>query len=154
MDNRKVNIFLGIAGSVLGIVAILVLFATCFGASDFSSHPSTLGSCYDVMFGAQSYNSVPLLITAFVLQIVGSAFALLGGLFRSKIGALTLGIAGICLVAGGIMWFMSPNSFLSANPNVGEEESVVLGTGAILTAVFSLGGALVSLYGAYRAFKA
>lgn len=154
MDNRKVNIFLGIAASVLGIVAILVLFATCFGVSDFSSHPSTLGSCYDVMFGAQSYNGVPLLITAFVLQIVGSVFALLGGLFRSKIGAFALGIAGICLVAAGIMWFMSPGSFLAANPNVGEEESVVLGTGAILTAVFSLGGALVGLYGAYRSFKA
>ena len=154
MDNRKVNIILGIASSILGIVAILVLFATCFGASDFSDHPSTLGSCYDVMFGAQSYNSVPLLITAFVLQIVGATFALLGGLFRSKLGALVLGIAAVCFVAAGILWFMSPTAFLSANTNVGEEESVVLGTGSILTAVFSLGGALVGFYGAYRAFKA
>lgn len=153
MDNRKVNIFLGIAAAILGIVSILTMLATCFGPSDFSDHPSTLGSCYNVMFGYQSYNAVPLLITAFVLQIVGCVFALFGGIMRSKIGAFVLGIAAICFVVGGVFWFMSPGAFLSIN-NVGEAEKVVLGTGSILTAVFSLLGGVVGLYGAYRAFKA
>ncbi len=153
MDNRKVNIFLGIAAAVLGIVAVLVLFATAFGASDFSDHPSTLGSCFNVMFGYQGYSAVPLLIVGFVLQCCGIFFAILGAIFRSKLGAINLGIAAICFVVGGIFWFMSPSAFLSVN-KVGAAENVVLGTGAILTAVFSLGGALVALYGAYRAFKA
>ena len=153
MDNRKVNIFLGIAAAILGIVSILTMLATCFGASDFSDHPSTLGNCYNVMFGYQSYNSVPLLITAFVLQIVGCVFAFFGGILRSKLGAIGLGIAALCFAIGGVFWFMSPGAFLSIN-KVGEAENVVLGTGSILTAVFSLGGGLVALYGAYRAFKA
>ena len=154
MDNRKVNIFLGIASSILGIVAVLVLFATAFGASDFWNNPSTLGSCYNVMFGYQGYNSVPLLIAAFVLQLCGIFFALVGAIIGRRLGAINLGLAAICFVAAGIMWFMSPSAFLSANPDFGVAEKVVLGTGSILTAVFSLGGALVGLYGAYRAFKA
>ena len=154
MNNRKVNIVLGALVSVLAIVSILVLFATAFGASDYSGNPSTLGSCFDVMFGKQSFNGIPLLVTAFVLQIVAAVFALFGAILPGKLGSFGFGVTTICLLAAGIMWFLSPSLFLGANTLNPEAETVVLGTGSILGAIFSLVGGVLGLYGAYRSFKA
>lgn len=153
MNNRKVNIILGIAAAVLGIVSVLTMLATCFGVSDSVGSPSTLGTCYNVAFGAQGYSAVPLLIVAFVLQIVASVFALVGGILPGKLAAVLLGIGGLSFVLAGIFWFMSPGAFTGIN-NPGAAENVILGTGSILTAVFSLGGGLVTFYTAFRAFRA
>lgn len=154
MNNRKVNIVLGLVATVAAIVSILVLFATAFGTSDSAGHASTLGSGFQVMFGQSGFDAVPLLIVAFVLQCVGAFFALVGAILPGKLGAIGLGVTAICLVAAGIMWFLSPSLFSGINKLSAEAESVVLGTGAILGATFSLLAAVISLYGAYRSFKA
>ena len=153
MNNRKVNIILGIAGAVLGIVSVLTMLATCFGVSDSAGHSSSLGTCYNVAFGAQGYSAVPLLVIAFVLQIVGCVLSVVGGILPGKIAAILLGVGGLSFVLGGIFWFMAPSAFLGIN-DPGAAENVILGTGSILTAVFSLGGGLVTFYTAFRAFRA
>ena len=85
MNNRKVNIVLGLLVTVLAIVSVFILFATAFGKSDYSDHPSTLGSCFNVMFGNQGFEPVPGLIVAFVLQCVAILFALFGTILPGKI---------------------------------------------------------------------
>ena len=154
MNNRKVNMILGLVATVVAIVSVLVLFATAFGASDVASHPSTLGSCFNVMFGNQGFNAVPMLIVAFVLQLVAAFFMLIGAILPGKLGMFGLGLAGVCLAVAGVFWLMAPNFFKGANTVSADVEAVVNGTGTILAAVFSFLGALLGLYGAYRTFKA
>ncbi|MBE6127516.1 MAG: hypothetical protein E7182_06040 [Erysipelotrichaceae bacterium] len=153
MNNRKVNIVLGILVSVLAIVSVFILFATAFGKSDYSDHPSTLGSCFNVMFGNQGFEPVPGLIVAFVLQCVAILFALIGTILPGKIGGLSLGIAAASMVGGGILWLLAPSMFSSINPIAAQAETVTHGTGTILTAVICFLGGLLGLYGGYRAIK-
>lgn len=155
MNNRKVNIIIGIVAAILAIVSIFTLFATCFGPSDSpASHPSTLGSCYDVMFGKQGFNAVVPLIIAFVLQIVAAVFILIGAFLPGKLGMFGLGIGAIAVVVAGILWLLAPTLFLGVNTMTAEAETVVSGTGNIVTAILCFVGGVLSLYGAYRAFKA
>jgi len=153
MNNRKVSIVLGIIVTVLAIVSVFTLFATAFGASDAPGHPSTLGSCFDVMFGKQGFSAVPTLIVAFVLQCAAIAVGIVGAILPGRIGGITLGVAAALLVGAGIIWFMSPSLFSAINPLSSWAETVSLGTGSILTAVFCLVAALLGLYSGYRSFK-
>lgn len=153
MNNRKVSIIVGLIATVMAIVSIFVLFATAFGASDAMNHPSTLGSCFDVMFGRNEFSAVPLLIAAFVLQIVGATFMLIGSFLPGKIGTVGLGLAAILMLIPGIFWLMAPGAFTGINTIRPEAESVVAGVGTILSAVFSFLAAALGLYGAYRCFK-
>lgn len=154
MNNRKVNIILGLIASVAAIVSVLVLFATAFGASDIVSHPSTLGSCFNVMFGSQNFNAVPMLIVAFSLQVAAIFFMLLGAILPGKLGVGGLGLAAILLVVAGILWLNAPNFFAGVNTVSADVEKVVNGTGTILAAVFSFFAAVLGAYGAYRLVKA
>ena len=154
MNNRKVNIILGLMATVVAIVSVFVLFATAFGASDVASHPSTLGSCYDVMFGKQGLNAVPMLIVAWSLQLAAILFMLIGAILPGKLGTFGLGLGAVLLVVAGIFWLSAPGFFAGVNSISADVEKVVNGTGTILGAVFSFLGALLGAYGAYRAFKA
>ena len=155
MNNRKVTIIIGIVATVLAVVSIFTLFATCFGASDSpAGHPSTLGSCYDVMFGKQGFNPVPALIVAFVLQIVAAVFMLVGAILPGKLGMFGLGVGALALVVCGILWLLAPTFFLSVNKISASAEIVVSGTGNIVTAILCFVSGVLALYGAYRAFKA
>ena len=153
MNNRKVNIILGLIATMIAAVSIFVLFATAFGPSDIASHPSTLGSCFDVMFGKQGFASVPMLITAFVLQIVAAVFILFGAIMPGKIGMFGYAVGAIALVVAGIFWINAPGFFSSVNSIDAVAEKVVLGTGSILAVVFSFLAGVLALYGAYRSFK-
>lgn len=153
MNNRKVHIALGLIASILAIVSVLVLFTTAFGDSDTMGNPSSLGSCYDVMFGAQEYSAVPLLIAAFVMQCTAIAFGLLGTFLPGKLGAFGLGLTALLLVISGVFWILAPTAFLGVNSVSAEAEIVQAGTGSILAIVFCFLGGLLSLYGAYRSFK-
>lgn len=154
MNNRKLNIALGLLSSVLAIVSILVLFATAFGDTGDSgaSFPSSMGSGFDVMFGSQGYSAVPLLIVAFVLQCVAAVVALIGGILPGKLGLFGFGITALLLVIAGIFWLCGPSSFQAIN-NV-RAEKITNGTGTILAGVFCFVGALLSAYGGYRNAKA
>lgn len=155
MNNRKVNIIIGIISAVAAVVTIFVLFATCFGPSNsVMGYPSSFGSCFDVMFGAHGYSGVPALVTAFVLQIVAAVFLLIGAILPGKLGTFGLGIGALAIVVAGVLWFMAPNLFLSINKVNPDAEQVVAGVGNILTGVFCLVSGLLGAYGAYRAFKA
>ncbi len=153
MNNRKVHIALGVIVALLSIVSVLVLFATAFGNSDYSEHPSTLGSCYNVMFGYQGFKPVPGLIVAFALQCAAILFAIIGTILPGRIGGGCLGLTAILLVVGGILWLTAPSMFSSINPIAAQAETVVHGTGTVLTAVMCLLGGVLGLYGAYRSFK-
>ena len=154
MDNRKANIILGLFAALMAVVSVFTLFATAFGNSDAAGHASTLGNVYDVMFGSQSLNAVPMMIAAFILQLVAILFALFGALLPGKVGAFGLALAAILLVLAGIFYLASPNFFLSVNPTDAHAEQVVLGAGTIISPIFCFLGGLLGIYGGYRSFKA
>lgn len=154
MNNRKTQIALGLVTTVLAIVSIFVLFTTAFGASDSIGYPSSFGNCFKAMFGTSAIKPVPMLIVAFILQIVAAVFALIGSLFPGKLGGIILGIAAVLLVAAGVFWIMAPTLFLNANTVNPLVEKVTHGTGTILAMVFTFLPGLIGLYGAYRTFKA
>ena len=155
MNNRRTQIALGLLVAALAIVSIFVLFATAFGASDSVGYPSSFGNCFKVMFGTSAVENVPLLIVAFILQIVAAAFAILGAIFPSKIGGGILGFASILLIGAGVLWALAPTLFLSRNPPAQNVvENVVHGTGTILAMVFTFLPGVLGLYAAYRTFKA
>ena len=154
MNNRKFSIIIGLLSAILVIVSILVMFATAFGASDNMGNPSSHGNCFNVAFGYQGYSAIPLLVVAFVLQCVGAFFALVGSFLPGRIGGIALGLGGLLAIVGGVLWFFSPNLFVSVNGNIPEAENVINGVGSILTGIFGALGGLVGVYGAYRAFKA
>ena len=154
MNNRKISIVIGLLSTVLVIVSILVMFATAFGASDNMGNPSSHGNCFNVAFGYQNYDAIPLLIVAFVFQCVAAFFALVGSFIPGRIGGIALGFAGLLAIVGGVVWFFSPNLFIGTNGNIPEAETVVNGVGSILTGIFAAVGGLIGLYGAYRTFKA
>ena len=87
--NRKVSVIVGLLVTVLAITAILVCFASAFGA-DADGLADTRGNVFQIMFGYQGKNAVPLLIVAFVLQCVGAFFALLGAIVPGKLGGINL----------------------------------------------------------------
>ena len=154
MNNRKVTIALGLLTAILAIVSVLVMFATAFGASDNMGNPSSHGSCYNVAFGYQNYDLIPLLLVAFILQCTAILFASVGALLPGRLGGICLGFAGIIIAAAGVIWFFSPNLFVAANGTIPEAELVVNGVGSILTGVFGVLAGLMGMYGAYRAFRA
>ena len=156
MNNRKVSLIIGLLVTVLATTAILVCFATAFGA-DSAGYGDTRGNVFQIMFGYQGKVAIPMLITAFVLQCCGAFFALLGALLPGKIGGGNLGLAAILLVAAGIIYLFAPGLYQSANassivPVAGE--SINNGTGIILTSVFSIVAGVLGIYAGYRRFKA
>lgn len=153
MNNRKLSIALGIIVTVISIVSVLVLFATAFGKSGEPAYPSTLGSCYQVAFGAHEYNAVPLLIAGFILQCVAILFGLVSAFLPGKGGLISFGLTGLLLAIAGIFWVLAPSSFSGMNTITPAAEVVVHGTGTILAMVFCFLGALLAFYGAYRTAK-
>ena len=106
------------------------------------------------MFGKQGFSAVVPLIIAFVLQIVAAVFILIGAFLPGKLGMFGLGIGAIAVVVAVILWLLAPTLFLGVNTMTAEAETVVSGTGNIVTAILCFVGGVLSLYGAYRAFKA
>ena len=154
--NRKVTVIVGLLVTVLAITAILVCFASAFGV-DADGLADTRGNVFQIMFGYQGKNAVPLLIVAFVLQCVGAFFALLGAIVPGKLGGINLGLASLLLIAGGVIFLFAPTLYEAANaknivPIPGA--SISNGTGILLTAIFSIAGGVIGIYGGYRTFKA
>lgn len=153
MNNRRIHIILGIIVTVLSVVSVFVLFATAFGSSDYSGHPSTLGNCFNIMFGSQGFEPVPGLIVAFVLQCVAIFFGLLGAILPGRIGGISLGLTAILLAVAGVLWLMAPSMFSKINVIAAQAETITQGTGTILTAVLCFLGGVLGLYSGYRSFK-
>lgn len=158
MRNKKLKLFLGIVVALCGIAAIFGLFGNAFG--DVNNIPDARGSVFNLMFHASEagYNDMPLLGTAFGLLIAGSCFALIGAFLPGKIGGIALGITTALLLGGSIILLNTKGIFLNAGTIKGspiyDADSLSLGLGAILPAVFGIGGSVLGLYGAYTGFKA
>ena len=150
--NRKINLVFGLLVSAAALIAILVLFSTAFGSDSTYGVASTRGNGFQVMFGYQDRAVVVPLVIAFVLQAVAILLALIACIMPGKISMFGLGIAGICLAAGSVLFLMAPTFYVQANAIT--TEIPANGTGTILTAVFGFIGALLGLYGAYRVSKA
>lgn len=152
MKNKRLKLILGIVAAVIAVVAILFGFAAAF--ADTNGYPDSRGSLFKVMFGqgtTTGYQSIPALITAFVFFIVGASFCLFGAFLPSKIGALTLGIASLLLVVGGVMVFFTSSLWASAN-NV-SVYSPVNGTGVFGMGISALVAAVIGAYAARVAWK-
>ena len=149
--NKKVKLAFGILTALCGIIAVLVLFSTAFGAGAYG-YGSTRGNGYQIMFGYQDKAAVGALIAAFVLELVAIGSALFGLFMPGKISMFNLGVSAILLIVGGILFLNAPNLYVAVNPVTNEYP--VNGTGTILNAVFCFIGALLGLYGAYRIRKA
>ena len=156
MNNRKVSIIIGLLVTVLAVTAILVCFASAFGA-DSAGYADTRGNVFQIAFGYQGKNAIPMLITAFILQCVAVLFALFGAILPARLGGISLGIAALLLIAGGVIYLFAPSLYQSANaasivPVAGE--TINNGSGILLTSIFSIVGGVIGIYGGYRAFKA
>lgn len=177
--NNKILTFVGFIGAIFGIVAI------CMGFLPFVTEvgkvvgkEGELGSFtgFEGAFGAkaESGDSPAWLVFAdghegsaatmaskqgiLILMIVllaGALLAVLGSLFKGKLGKLILTIGGLAMIAGGVLALFSINlcAFESVgNATLGYEYR--LGIGAILSGVFGIfGGLLSTACGAYQLVK-
>ena len=156
MNNKRFKIILGIATTVIAIVAIMFGFASAFG--DIRNYPSSRGTMFQVMFGHAGYENVPALIVAFVFLIVAAVFALISSFLPGKLGLIGFGLVALLLVAGGIMIFFTPNLFLSANADVISAESlkenpVNAGLGVYGMGIISIVGGVAAAYCARLSVK-
>ena len=150
--NRKINLVFGLLVSAAALIAILVLFSTAFGSDSTYGVASTRGNGFQIMFGYQGKVVVVPLVIAFSLELLAILLALFACIMPGKISMFGLGIAGICLAAGAVLFLLAPSFYVSANAIT--TEIPTNGTGTIMNAVFGFIGALLGLYGAYRVSKA
>ena len=156
MNNRKLQIIIGLLVTILAVTSILVCFASAFGA-DSAGYADTRGNVFQIMFGYQGKNAIPMLITAFVFQCVAVLFALFGALLPGRMGGMVLGLASLLLVAGGVIFLFAPMLYQSANASTivpVEGETISNGSGILLTSIFSIVAGVIGIYGGYRSFKA
>ena len=156
MNNRKLSVIIALLVAVFAIVAILVCFAPAFGA-DVDGYGDTRGNVFNIIFGYQGKNAVPMLIVAFVFECVAVLFALFGALFRGRLGGINLGLAGLFLIAGGIIFLFAPQLYQSANAGIIvliPGQKISNGSGILLTGIFAIVSGVLGLYGGYRSFKA
>ena len=153
--NKKTNVFLGLATTILALVAIFVLFSTAFGKEGGAA--SVRGNVFQIMFGIGegSRSMIAGLITAFSLLLLGALTALISSMLPGKSATIGFGITLVALATAGILFIMGPNMYASVNylSSVSPVE-LTLGPGLICGAVFSFLGALLSLYGTYSSIKA
>ena len=156
MRNNRLKIILGIATAVIAVVAIFFGFAGAFG--EIRNYPDGRGNMFQIMFGGRGYESVPLMVVAFVFFIVAAVFALVSAFLPGKLGMFGFGLAAVLLVAGGVMIFFTPNLFLSANSEVISAESlkenpINAGAGVFGMGIAAIVGGIASLYCARLASK-
>lgn len=105
--------------------------------------------------GISTMSSKSGILILMIVILAGALFAILGSLFKSKLGKLMLAVGGLAMIAGGVMAFFAINlcGFESAgSATLGYEYT--LGTGATLTGVFGIAGGLLSaLSGTYQLIK-
>ena len=140
---------LGIAITVIAIVAIMFGFANAF--ADFRNADASRGSEFAIMFGQGTktgYQSVPLLIAAFVCSIVAAVFALISAFLPGKLSMIGFGVVVVLMLFAGIVYFCTPALFLAANPTTirSDDLPVNAGVGPIGMGIVSIVGALGSLY--------
>lgn len=154
--NKKTNVFLGLATTILALVAIFVLFSTAFGKEGGAA--SVRGNVFQIMFGIGegSRSMIAGLITAFSLLLLGALTALISSMLPGKSASIGFGITLVALAAAGILFIMGPNMYAAANnlSSLTSTKELTLGPGLICGAVFSFLGALLSLYGTYSSIKA
>ena len=146
---------LGVVITLLALVAILCLFAT--GISDASGENASRGSAFYAIFGNEAANlpTIGILVTAFVLQIVGATFALISSFAPGKLGMIGFWASAILLVAGSaIMLFAALPSYRKAVDISESAWELKLGVGFILNGVFGLLAGLLGLYAGNQVRKA
>ena len=153
MNNKRFKIILGIATTVIAVVAIMFGFASAFG--DFRSYPASRGTMFQVMFGHQGYENVPALIVSFVFLIVAAVFALISSFLPGKLGLIGF---GLLLIAGGVIIFFTPNLFVSANAEIISAESlkenpITAGLGVYGMGIISIVGGVAAAYCARLSIK-
>lgn len=156
MNNRRVSIIISLLVAILAVTAILVCFATAFGA-DSAGYTDTRGNVFQVMFGYQDKEAIPALIAAFVLQCIAILFAIFGAILPGRAGGICTGIGALLLVVAGILFLFAPGLYQSANAATIVEiegESIYNGSGILLTSIFSIVAGVIGIYGGYRSFKA
>ncbi len=156
MNNKRFKIILGIATTVIAVVAIMFGFASAFG--DFRSYPASRGTMFQVMFGHQGYENVPALIVSFVFLIVAAVFALISSFLPGKLGLIGFGLTALLLIAGGVIIFFTPNLFVSANAEIISAESlkenpITAGLGVYGMGIISIVGGVAAAYCARLSIK-
>lgn len=154
--NKKTNAIIAVISCVLTVVAIFVLFATCFKAGDYGSE---YGTVFGVMFGSNtSYKAVPLMIVAFSVYCLAFVTVIAAALLNGKTSMIVFIATAALLIFAGIVFLLSPTLFRAVNPaSVGQDDSkdliLQLGAGPITSAVFAFLSGAMCLFGAYNASK-
>ena len=142
--------------SIFTAVAIFLLFLSMFTNGDFGAER---GNGFEVIFGAAnngSYNAVPLLIVAFVVECVAIISSIVGAAMVGKLQGIVLGSTGLLLIVSGVLFLLSVSLYKGANADLitGNADTLALGAAPITNAVLVFIGGLLGVYGGYKAFKA
>ncbi|MCF0113591.1 MAG: hypothetical protein HUJ60_06415 [Bacilli bacterium] len=158
MNEKRLNLILGIAVAVFASIAVFTLFAEAF--ADIDSLPASRGTIYTLMFDyeAKGYNPMPLFIVGWAFLLAAIAMAFVNMLLPGKLSVIGFAILAILLLGAGIIFCFSKEIFLAAGnvkgASAGDEHLLALGAGPICALIFSFLGAILSGYGAYKALKA
>ena len=146
---KKSRLIVSVLIAIFGIISAFVLMAEPFGNS------MDTGSGFLVIFGEDnwSYNTVPLLIVAFVLEMVGVLLPFLSVFGDKKIAKIVYVSTAALFVFSGIMMLLALQLFGAANVGKagidGGDLSVYdgLGPAFISNAIMAFIAAAISLIG-------
>ena len=135
---EKLKKYLPLVAVILAVVAVAMMFLPAFEGEankDIKGFNAVFG--YSMM-GMKVLDFSFMNLVPYVLLIVGIVCA---GMVSKKEDNFVISIvAAVCMLVAGIFFFMVPNFSVSAIPGISVNAKI--GTGAILSAVCSIAGAV------------
>lgn len=149
MKKRNGTKILLVIAALLAIVGIFCMFAAAFYEGDSDTGGSVRGNVFKIMFGVETKNGQPG-YSVVVPLVIGFCLLLLAAILPFfAIPAKKKGTNIICLleaalgIGTGVLFFMAPSFYVSANPywfdqhTIGETGGATLGPGCICVIVFA-----------------
>ncbi len=97
------------------------------------------------------FNTVAFL--GFFLALIAVLVYILIVVLVKKKGAVAVVLPTLAFIAGAVLAFLSVKSYATINYNADSSKNFVMGAGPIIAGVLNCVGALVGVYGTYKALK-
>ena len=144
MKNNQTNRILSLLGALSAFVAFFCLFAAAFTEEVISVR----GNLFQVMFPTSSsgYNLVYPLIGGMVLIILAFLVGLIFAFLKEKEQKIGSIINMVFFLAAGILFLLTTNFYLLANPGIdlAATGETSMGAGPICVAIFCFIGAILN----------
>lgn len=157
----RTNRLIALVMIVFTIVALLVLFANMFITGPNGDFGGERGSAYVVLFyyweAPFIYNPTVALIVAWCLQSAAFLALIVALFFSGKKQGWIIGISGLALLVGAIMFFCAVPIYMAAQSDIIQETfsyGFYLGAAPICNGIFAGLAGLLGLYACYSTIKA